>query len=102
MAKMVTARVPDALFEQASIQLEKIGATTSELVNAAFEYVLQKKSLPKASSTDTTDRHLSKEKREELAQIFKACSLNLDIPTDPAYDKRIIQEERVKRYETLA
>lgn len=102
MAKMVTARVPDALFEQASIQLEKIGATTSELVNAAFEYVLQNKSLPKISSTDDKDRHLSKEKQEELAHIFKACSLNLDLPTDLAYDKRIIQEERVKRYETLA
>lgn len=102
MAKMVTARVPDALFEQASIQLEKIGATTSELVNAAFEYVLQKKALPKISSADNKDRHLSKEKREEIAQIFQACSLDLDIPTDLAYDKRVIQEERAKRYETLA
>ena len=78
MAKMVTARVPDALFEQASIQLEKIGATTSELVNAAFEYVLQKKALPETSSVDTNDRQLSKEKRDELARIFKACSLDLD------------------------
>jgi len=40
MSKMISARIPDALYSQASIQLASLGASTSDLVNAAFEYVL--------------------------------------------------------------
>lgn len=102
MSRMVTARVPDALYEQGALQLEKIGATTSELVKAAFEYVLKEHSLPKKQASSSKDRTLSKERAQELAKAFQACTLELNIPSDIDYDKQTIREARSARYEALA
>ncbi len=36
MSKMVSARIPDALFDQGSAQLEDLGVTPSELINGCL------------------------------------------------------------------
>mgnify|MGYP001092759146 CR=1 FL=1 len=46
MSKMVSARIPDALFDQGSAQLEDLGVTPSELIKAAYEYVVKERALP--------------------------------------------------------
>ena len=55
MSKMISARIPDALYSQASIQLASLGASTSDLVNAAFEYVLEEHALPTAHPSKTKE-----------------------------------------------
>lgn len=102
MSKMVTARVPDALFEQGSLQLKELGFTPSDLVKAAFEYVLSEHSLPTKPKAQSSVRKLSDEQLAALQSSLAACSLNLKIPSDIAWDKQIAQEARVSRYEALA
>lgn len=46
MSKMVSARVSDAPHEQGALQLSALESSTSELINAAFEYFLQERQLP--------------------------------------------------------
>ena len=49
MYEMVTARVPGEIRRQGNAVLKEIGATPTQLVNAAYEYVLSKRVLPKAT-----------------------------------------------------
>ncbi len=104
MSKMVSARVPDAVFEQASVTLQQLGATTSELVTAASEYVLQEKQLPvsgsKAAANET--RKLSAQKARQIASALQACTLNIDVPSETSYDKTVAAAERSAKYEALA
>lgn len=102
MSKMVSARVPDALFDQGNIQLEKLGATTSDLIKSAFEYVLKEHALPSGSESHSSKRLLTKAQATRLRDSLAACSLHLDIPSDVAHDKRIAREARIERHEALA
>lgn len=102
MSKTVSARIPDALFDQGSIQLEKLGATTSDLIKSAFEYVLKEHALPSNSEPRNPKRRLTKTQAASLRDSLAACSLHLDIPADVAYDKCIAREARIERYEALA
>ncbi|WP_165252595.1 hypothetical protein [Adlercreutzia sp. ZJ304] len=104
MSKMVSARIPDALYEQGSIQLEKLGSSPSALVNAAFEYLVAEHSLPLSGHKGKVNkkRTLSKKETARLKAAFQACSLNIDIPSSVAYDKNLAHEVRRGKYETLA
>lgn len=106
MSKMVSARVPDAIYDQVSAQLAELGSSPSELVNSAFEYVLQEKKLPAApkAAPKKKVRKLSQEQTERLRRFFAACTLDPPgkIPSDVAYDKKAIAEARRAKYEALA
>ena len=98
MSKMISARIPDALYSQASIQL------ASDLVNAAFEYVLEEHALPTAhpSKSKQKKRALSKDQKQLIKNMFKNCMLDLDIPDDVKADKRYAQAVRANKYEDIA
>lgn len=104
MSKMVSARVPNALYEQASLLMESLGFTTSELVNAAFEYVLKERSLPHASapSKKIKKRSLSNKQKNELAEFFDRCTIANDMPFDEFDYKKILREGKIDDYEALA
>lgn len=102
MSKMISARIPDSVYEQGLSQLKSLGMTPSQLINAAFEYLLSENSLPKANIKGSNDRTLSKKDRAHLKNAFKACTINTDIPSDVAYDKKTARESRVARHENLA
>ena len=46
MHAMVTARVPVEIRDQVNAQLRSIGSSPTELVNAAYDYVLRTGQLP--------------------------------------------------------
>ena len=50
MDAIVTARVPVAVKEQVGNLLREMGSTPSQLVNAAYEYVLAERELPRAGT----------------------------------------------------
>ena len=103
MSRMISARVPDALYEQGSIQLEELGASTSELVHAAFEYLLQEHQLPKPTKkASEKKRVLAKDAKGRLKKMFAACTLNAAVPNDIASDKQLAREARGGKYEALA
>lgn len=104
MSRMVSARVPDAIYDQASIQLDEMGSSPSELINAAFEYLLREKSLPEsAERADAGKRRvLTKGREATLRHAFGACRLKIDIPSDVSYDKRVVSEARSSKHAALA
>lgn len=104
MSKMVSARIPDALYSQASIQLASLGVTTSDLVNAAFEYVLEKHALPTAHQPEGEQkkRVLSKDQKKLINGMFENCMLDLDISDDLKADKQYVQAVRANKYEDIA
>lgn len=52
MHAMVTARVPQEIRDQVNAQLRAIGSSPTELVNAAYDYVLKTGKLPDANEDD--------------------------------------------------
>lgn len=104
MDAFVTARVPVELKEQVVAKLQDIGATQSELVNAAFAYVMATGALPRAhTSADSATRRLDAQK---LAIIEKRLrETTFPVPED-AWEgrsyKEILAEERAAAYEALS
>ena len=81
MNPVVTARVPEGIRMRGLEVLEEIGATTSELVNAAFAYVIQERKLPLPQApTETATGKLSLEKSQghELAAFLD--SIRVPVP----------------------
>ena len=112
MYEMVTARVPAEIRRQGNAMLKSLGATPTQLVNAAYEYLLNAGALPSMQGTSAeaaqkeaapVQRSLSDEAKHELAASIEASTL--DIPqafwSGRPY-KDIIAEGRLADYEALA
>lgn len=96
---LVSARVPKNKKDDANEILSSIGATTSDLINDAFDYLLAQRRLPSAS--------LKTEAPTGNMDQFKAfvASSTLDIAWgghDVLDDKRILEEGKQADYEALA
>lgn len=104
MSKMVTARVPDALYEQGCIQLKRLGASTTDLVKAAFDFLLKEHALPSAPNKTgaAQPRKLPKEERARLEKLFTSYCVDLNISSSVADDKQAIREVRTAKYESFA
>ncbi|MCL1797878.1 MAG: type II toxin-antitoxin system RelB/DinJ family antitoxin [Eggerthellaceae bacterium] len=76
MDSIVTARVPLEIKEQANEMLASIGATPTQLINAAYEYVLNNKKLPETLAPPSTAQHktLSQERVQKLHRILDQTS----------------------------
>lgn len=91
---LVSARVPAAKREAAASVLAQIGASTTDLINSAFDFVLSEHTLPSAG-------------RKELkgAADFKAfcakSTLTVDWDPEDVDYKQITAEGRAARYESL-
>ena len=103
MSKMVSARMPSALYEQASSQLADMGSNPTVLVKAAFEYLLEEHELPTPAKCIAagTKRSLSAQQRKQLCQKLDACTLHLSIPVDLPYDKQTIADAKSAKHAAL-
>ena len=112
MDSIVTARIPVEVKNQVSEILESLGSNTTQLINAAFEYVLVTGKLPDAhegasleSSAKGSSRQLSEKDKEELASLFGKIS----VPAPASFwndlgnssYKEAISEWRSSDYEAL-
>lgn len=112
MDSIVTARIPVEVKNQVSEVLESLGSNTTQLINAAFEYVLVTGKLPDAreessleSSSKGVSRQLSEKDKEELASLFGKISVPAPASFwndlgDSTY-KEAISEWRSNDYEAL-
>ena len=77
---MVTARVPVEVKERVGSILREIGSSPTELVNAAYDYVLRYGKLPDIEREDPLVIRLTPEQVEELRlrrNALRAASLRL-------------------------
>ena len=112
MDSIVTARIPVEVKNQVSEILESLGSNTTQLINAAFEYVLVTGKLPDAhegtlleSSGKGSSRQLSEKDKEQLASLFGKISVPAPASFwndlgDSTY-KEAISEWRSNDYEAL-
>ena len=112
MDSIVTARIPVEVKNQVSEVLESLGSNTTQLINAAFEYVLVTGKLPDAHesfaaepSAKGSSRQLSEKDKEQLASLFGKISVPAPASFwndlgDSSY-KEAISEWRSNDYEAL-
>ena len=104
MDAIVTARVPVAVKEQVGGVLRDIGSTPSQLVNAAYEYVLAERRLPRAGAlldeSIPRNRQLTQEQRWRVAAALEAMYVG-PVQDDRSFDEKL-REARDERYAAFA
>jgi antitoxin component of RelBE/YafQ-DinJ toxin-antitoxin module len=104
MDAFVTARVPVELKERVVAKLQDIGATQSELVNAAFAYVMTTGALPRAHApAGSAARQLDAQKLAVIEKRLRETTFPVPEETwgDKPY-KEILANERAAAYEALS
>ena len=104
MDAIVTARVPVAVKEQVTSLLREMGSTPSQLVNAAYEYVLAERKLPRAGARlgegAVAPRQLTQEQIHRIASALEAMHVG-PAGDDRSFDEQF-QEARDERYAAFA
>lgn len=81
MDAIVTARVPASIKEQGRVALNKIGATPTDLINAAYRYVLAKGELLDANDgierLEPGTRRLSSAQQQALSSRLEKTTFNV-------------------------
>lgn len=92
---LVSARISRAKKERGNGVLSAIGATTSDLINSAFDYVIANKELPGARQTTAATKR-------DFAQFVQDSTLQIDWPEgfDGDY-KALASQMRLADYEAL-
>lgn len=103
---IVTARVPSEIRDQGNEILKKIGSTPTELVNAAYEYVLKNEELPSTSPSlaELKGKHrvLSPEQKEMLRERMRKTTLHVpDSYWQGKTDDELIEDAVREKYESL-
>ena len=95
---LVSARVPRAKKERGAGVLASIGATTSDLINSAFDYVIAAKELPSVRKAAPEVR----EDTDAFAAFVGASTLDVGWPEgfDGDY-KQLMSRMRADEYESL-
>lgn len=107
MTDIVTARVPAEIRQQGNSILEHIGSSPTELVRAAYAYVIATGELPQAASEATAaqagDTAPTPAQLEELRASLAHSTLPVPADAWPAGSyKQLIAEGRAHDYEGLA
>ncbi len=109
MDSIVTARVPAEIKEQGNQILSQIGSTPTKLVNAAYDYVIEHRELPGASTSTVPRpgvRHVGEKERAELLGLFSRTSCDVseecwnEVLQGRSY-KDALADWRWEDYETL-
>jgi hypothetical protein len=96
---LVSARVSKAKKDACTSVLESLGASTTELINCAFDYVLENKALPSVAD----GRPQSTKDSISGFQDFVGCStMAIDWSCAPTDYKEIIRAGKAADYESIA
>ena len=104
MDPVVTARVPAGVRQRGLEVLHEIGATTSELVNAAFAYVIQERELPKprtAAAPEPGRRSLGAKQKRELAAFLEGVRAPAPREWSSVPFEQLLSEAVEERYADL-
>lgn len=104
----ISARVPDEVRRQGLSRLRAQGATVSDLVNAAFDYLIQTGELPGRVSEGQERRSplgaraLSPAQTDELRRSLAATTFPGAVSVDGGNYKTVLAEGRRRDYEALS
>lgn len=92
---LVSSRISRAKKDAGVAVLESVGATTSELINSAFDYVIEKQQLPIATPS-------AKPRKKSFSNFVSKSTLSIDWSQDTRTYKEILRQGKVADYESLA
>ena len=92
---LVSARVPVARKEAAQSALQQLGLSTTELINSAFDYLIENRSLP------TAEKELPRTD-EGFDALLAECTLAVPWPEEDVDYRDIVRKGKQERYESLA
>ena len=95
---LVSSRISRAKKEAGVGVLKELGVTTSDLINSAFDFVIETHQLPGTAPKAQT----RKQRSSELASFITESTLAVDWGGDMRSYKDILRERRVSDYESLA
>ena len=95
---LVSSRISQAKKEAGVGVLKELGATTSDLINSAFDYVIETHQLPGAAPKTQKGKRRS----AALANFIAESTLAVDWGNDTRSYKDILRERKVADYESLA
>lgn len=103
---IVTARVPTEIKEQGNKVLKKIGSTPTELVNAAYMYVLDREELPQVIPTldelRNKRRMLTPEQKDAVRKRMQETTLRAPAEWGTKSFKELLDQAREERYARFA
>ena len=103
MDSFVSARIPVETKTKASKILAALGATHSDLVNAAYEFLLKTEALPSCPKEAFETRHLSEEQAARISEIIRSTTIPIPESAWEGKDyKSILSEGRRADYEALS
>ena len=86
MDAMVSARVPVEVKKQGDRKLKEIGSTATELVNAAYSYVIETGTLPMRHKLETVSEPQVKTLSGDAAKAFRKQWSTRTLLEAPGYD----------------
>ena len=95
---LVSSRISRAKKEAGVDALGAMGATTSDLINSAFDYVIDTRRLPSAQSKAQS----KKRSRNALQKFIAQSTLAVDWGEGDHSDKDVLRERKRADYESLA
>ena len=102
MDPIASARVPAEIKRQGDDKLKKLGATTTELINAAYQYLLEVGSLPSArvEAEDQGNRHLSADQLADFRAFMAKTSLKPPASWEGKSYEDLYEDAMQERYAT--
>ena len=103
MSTMVSARIPSDVYARGVKKLKGIDSNVTDLVRAAFDYVISTDKLPSENcmSVKPGKRSLSKEQALEFNTLFYGATQPLNLPEHFDYKKELA-DGLVEEYEALS
>lgn len=109
MDPVVTARVPAGIKARGVEVLHEMGSTTSELVNAAFEYVIKERRLPGEKAdlgeggkrSANTTRAIDEKKMKQLTAFMDEVRLSVPESWNQAAFEELYDQAMEERYANL-
>ena len=100
---MVSARIPTDVYERGMKNLKNIDSSVTDLVRAAFEYVISSKELPSENSKliEPGKKQLSGTQAIEFNEMFFCEPDSLELPADFDF-KRELSNDLKSDYEALS
>ena len=100
MDAFVTARVPVELKEQVNRRLTEIGSSQSQLVNAAYLYVLKEGKLPEPSQDESNHLIPTADQLAQVDALLEATTFAIPEAAIEDMDyRKIIEEGKLADYE---
>jgi addiction module RelB/DinJ family antitoxin len=107
MSTMVSARIEDELYTQATDIMKQMSVTPTQLISSAYTYIVREGCLPGTAEHTPASRALSDAQKQEIQEFFTASMFETDVfegialPTDGTEYDELLASALKDDYESI-